>query len=192
LAIFSAAASSLSVALPPKPLRFSLIFGARAGGFSVDGTYCTKTNPTLNSQTRVSAVACQDNASGILYFNVDMPDSWDPSVALAMRLSSLNNNVTEGDVLALDISCMCRGDSDSIDDSWGSGAAADTTFTTSNDLEYSDSVASVTPGGSCAAGDSLFCRGVIDAGTTNITSVETKVSILSVRVEWTKTTETDA
>ena len=66
-----------------------------------------------------------------------------------------------------DITCMCRGAGETVNNTWGTEIAIDDAAVTgSNAVDHTTSAA-MTCNGTCAAGDTLFWRYQLDAtGTT--------------------------
>lgn len=155
----------------------------------VDGAQCTKTTLNIGSITvRTPAILCTDNAAGIIYFNTTVADSnfedaliWAPHVAVQFEVFSDQSS----GVLAFDVTCGCSGDGDQITANMGSAVAnADVTFTTASRRRtfmaatasgvsagqtYQSNV--VIAGGSCEHGDWLFCKAVVDATNTTVSSM---------------------
>lgn len=157
----------------------SFWFGA--GALSTDGTQCTDpAERTVNSGPKTWAVNCADNAGSILYGSVTMPDSYNGGT-VTFELVAENENATPSGNLDMDFSAMCRGDSDAVNSTWGTGVQALVGFDTQYDIEMA-TTAAVTPDGTCAAGDTLFWRAVMDA--TGTTSQVADLYIFGVKMEY--------
>ena len=111
-----------------------------------------------------------------------MSDGYDGGT-VTFELQALNTAADTG-VLDFDFSAMCRGDSDSVNSTWGTAQNASITFSTANDIEHA-TTAALTPNGTCAAGDTLFWRAVMD-DTATTTAVAT-AHIMAVKMEYTAT-----
>jgi hypothetical protein len=86
----------------------------------------------------------------------------------------LFHSTTESITFAGDFSAQCRGDSDPINNTWGTGVAADVAITTANDTER-QTTGDVTPDGTCAVGDLLIWRYVVDATNFSANAANAKV-----------------
>lgn len=156
----------------------SLFFGA--GTFSTDGTNCaTPVERTINSGPKLWTLNCGDAAGSIFYGNVTLPDAYNGG-AITFELAAENENATPSGVLDFDFSAMCRGSGDAINSTWGTAANAAITFTTQY-AEMHATTSSVTPNGTCAAGDTLYWRAVMDAAAT--TTQVADAYILGVKLE---------
>ncbi|MHC4073414.1 MAG: hypothetical protein ACYSW0_22725 [Planctomycetota bacterium] len=134
-----------------------------------DGTQCqTVSEQTINSGPHVGAIECADNAASALYFNVNSRSY--AGGTLTFTFSGVNSNATPTGIFDMDISCQCRGDSDAMDSTFGTVQNFSITFDTQNDLELASNGTAVTPNGTCAADDYLFCRAIMDdtATTTEV------------------------
>lgn len=143
---------------PAKP-RKSVYFPALA--LEVDGTNCVYAAALqLNSGPQVTPLRCADSASSVFEGNISMLGSgWDGG---PLRFSlHVHHGTTESIVFAGDWSAMCRGDSDGINNTWGTPVQGDVSIDTAHDLEQQMS-ADVTPNGTCAPGDHIFFRFVVD------------------------------
>ncbi len=136
-----------------------------AGALSVDGTNCA--NPaevTLNSGPKLFTIICADNSSSTIYGSFLSPQNWDASSLLFAQVivqTAADTNAINGD-----ISAQCRGAGETVSNTWGTSDAMDTSVTGSN---KNDKVFSggVVPAGTCAAGDMVYFKYVLDAtGTT--------------------------
>jgi hypothetical protein len=133
-----------------------------------DGRYCQPTSEqTINSGPHVAAIECADNAASAFYFNVNSRAY--TGGTLNFTLAGVNSNASPSGVLDFDFSCQCRGDSDAMNNTWGTVQNASITFDTQDDLELA-ATANLTPDGTCAADDYLFCRAIMDdtATTTEV------------------------
>jgi hypothetical protein len=138
-----------------------------------DGTQCgSVSEQTINSGPHVAGIKCADNAASAMYFNLH--DGTYGGGTVIFSFAAVNANATPTGVLDFDISCQCRGDSDAMNSTWGTVQNFSITFDTQNDLELA-STAAVTPEGSCAANDYLFCRAVMDDTSTTTEVADTVI-----------------
>src|SRR5688572_2647195 len=152
-----------------------------AGSLSVDGTNCTDPiERVINSGPKTWTIKCSDNASSVFYGSVTMPDSYSGGT-VAFLLVAENENAPPSGVIDFDVSAMCRSDSDTVDGTWGTAVSTAITFTTQYDVEQFWSAA-VTPNGTCAAGDTLFWRAVMDSAAT--TTQVANTYILGMKMEY--------
>lgn len=157
----------------------SFYFGS--GSLSTDGTQCADpAEVTINSGPKVWGISCTDNAGSIIYGSVGMPDSYNGGT-VTFELQAENENATPSGVLDFDFSAMCRGDGDTINSTWGTAANASITFANQYVLEHA-TTAAVTPNGTCAAGDTLFWRAVMD--DTSTTTQVASTYILGIKMEY--------
>lgn len=146
----------------------SIWFGA--GSLDGDGTNCPAlaTTVTINSGPKIPTFICADSSSSILYGAVKMPGDWDGGAIYISHVviqTAADTNAVNGDV-----SAQCRGAGVAVNSTWGTSQAIDFSVTGSNKNDYSQSAA-VTPNGTCAVGDMLYFRYVLDAtGTTTATA----------------------
>jgi hypothetical protein len=157
-----------NVGKPTKAIYFP------AGALSTDGTNCGEiTEQTLNSGPKVWAFSCADSNSSMFFGSVSMlRTGWDAGpVQFTLHLF---HSTTESITFAGDFSAQCRGDSDPINNTWGTGVAADVAITTANDTER-QTTGDVTPDGTCAVGDLLIWRYVVDATNFSANAANAKV-----------------
>lgn len=155
-----------------------------------DGTQCTlgTASVQINSGPRIADLQCADNAAGEIHFRYRMPQNWgggsDSTDDLVLSIESVNTAASPSGVLAFDVSYQCRGDSGSMNSTWSTAGALDTTYDTQNDNEFAE--LTLDPG-TCAAGDMVYGRLVVDATTTTVTTPETNVQIIGFRFGFTLT-----
>ena len=138
-----------------------------------DNTQCQPAiGATINSGPVVSAIECADNAASAFYG--DTLDEEYSGGTLVFTLQAVNENAAPSGALDFDFSCQCRGDSDAVNATWGTAANASITFNTQYDLEHGDTAA-VTCDGTCAAGDTVFWRAVMDDTATTTQVADTKI-----------------
>lgn len=152
-----------------------------AGSLSADSTNCLDpVERQINSGPKVWTIKCSDNAASIFYGSVTMPDAYTGGT-VAFALVAENESATPSGVLRFNFSAMCRSDSDTIDATWGTAQGASMTMTTQYDVEHLWQP-SLTPSGTCAAGDTLFWRAVMDDTTTTTQVANTYV--LGIKMEY--------
>lgn len=137
------------------------------GLLSTDGTQCS--NPaevTLNSGPKQFTISCAKNSAAVIYGNMRMPGAestdtlaWDGGT-VTFQLDVFHTT-TETITWAGDISAQCRATGEQPSGTWGTAVQADVSITTANNIA-SATTAAVTPTGTCAAGDVLWWRWVID------------------------------
>jgi hypothetical protein len=158
-----------------------------AGSMDVDAVQCTKSiTAAINSGPMIAAINCADNAAGIVYFELVMPDSWANSgiITVEAQAYTIDATVTGGadDTIGWDVSCMARGDGETINSTWGTAQNLDVTFVTQYVEEHVTS-ANITPD-DFEAGDTLYCRAVVDATTTDATTADMRLK--GFKVEFTR------
>ena len=152
-----------------------------AGAMSADGTQCADpAEVTLNSGPKQYTVSCTDNASSVVYGQTIMPDGWDAGTVVFEI--TVWHGTTESITYAGDFSAQCRGDSETVSSTWGTVQSADVSITTANDIEM-ETTSALTPAGTCAAGDHLWWRWVMDAVASDANAANT--DILGVKMEYT-------
>jgi hypothetical protein len=115
-----------------------------------------------------------------------MPDGWDGGT-VTFELT-LFHGTTESITFAGDFSAQCHAAGEVLDSSWGTAAAADVSITTANQ-QVNATTAAVTPTGTCAAGDLLAWRYVVDAANFSANAANSKV--LGVKMEYTRSLLSD-
>lgn len=152
-------------ALLAMPIESSVYYDP--GILSTDATQCT--NPaevTLNSGPKQFTISCAKNSAAVIYGHMRMPGAessdvlaWDGGT-VTFQLDVFHAT-TETITWAGDISAQCRATGEQPSGTWGTAVSADVSITTANDIA-SATTAAVTPTGTCAAGDVLWWRWVID------------------------------
>lgn len=151
-----------------------------AGALSTDGTNCAApADATLNSGPVVATFSCADSTSSVFYGQAVMPDSWDAGT-VTFELT-VWHGTTETITFAGDFSAQCRGDGEVPSSTWGTVQAADVAITTTNRIEQ-QTTAALTAAGTCAAGDALFWRYVVDA--TNFSANAANAKVIGVKMEY--------
>jgi len=110
-----------------------------------------------------------------------MSDEWNAGTFI-VELEAVNENATPSGVLDFDIACSCRGDSDTVNATYGTPQNASITFTTQYDVEHA-TTAEITCDGTCAVGDTVFFKATMDAASTTTASIS-DTYILGVKVGW--------
>lgn len=155
-----------------------------AGAMEVDGTNCTfSTAGVVNSGPFVRPINCTDNAASIVYFGLVMPDSWDAgTITVEAQAYTIDASVTGGadDTIGWDVSCLARGDGETINSTWGTAIGIDVTFATQFVEEHVASAAITA--NDPEAGDTLYCRAVIDTTATDATTADMR--LLGFKVEY--------
>jgi hypothetical protein len=152
-----------------------------AAGISSDGTNCADpVEVTLNSGPKQYTISCADNAASIIYGHVAMPDSYDGGTVVFKII--VFHGTTETITFAGDFSAQCRADAETVSSTWGTAQSADVAITTANLIEM-QSTSAVQPANSCAAGDMMWWRWVMDAATSDANAANT--DILGVTMEYT-------
>lgn len=136
-----------------------------AGGLSTDGTQCVAPSEvTINSGPKLFTIICADNNSSTIYGSFQAPLNWDAGTLIFEQVviqTAADTNAINGDV-----SAQCRGGAETVSNTWGTAIAMDASVTGSNANNAITSGA-VTPAGTCAAGDMVYFKYVVDAtGTT--------------------------
>jgi hypothetical protein len=151
---------------------------------STDATQCA--NPaevTINSGPKVWSITCTDNAGSIIYGSLTTPDGYDPTFDLVIKLIAVNTNATPSGVLDFDFVARCSGDSDIIDNNWGSAKSVSISFASEPQNEAQiGTQTELAPSGSCAAGDILFWKATMDDTATTTEVADTR--ILGVKLEY--------
>jgi hypothetical protein len=141
-----------------------------AAAWEVDGTYCVKSRQQVNSGPYKRVVTCADNGDGRIDFSIErMPKEWKNDAAtIDIVFTAIEDAlVADHDTVAFDLYCQCRGDGDTLNDTWGTKYDLSITMDTADavqvvvadDVDVSD--------GACADLDEFNCKLIVDtAGTT--------------------------
>jgi hypothetical protein len=160
-------------------IDFASAYGQRisfpwdAGGVNTDGTNCAEpSEEPVNSGPKIWNFGCAN--SGVFYGKFRLRSAIDASATLtftlAVRTIGTTSTVFDGDV-----SMSCRGADDTINNTWGTGVACNITTGTSANLIKECTASAITPNGTCAAGDWIFWRYVIDNANNTATASTAKV-----------------
>lgn len=151
------------------------------GGLNVDGTNCTKSEQTINSGPKMTVVNCADAATSVFYGHVKLV-RYVAGTNVVFRIRAVNTAADSG-VLDFDFQAQCRGDGDSINNTWGTANNVAITFSgTANVMEEAASAVH-TPNGTCAASDEFFWKATMDDVATT-TAVATAY-ILGIEMRFT-------
>lgn len=166
-----------------------------AGGLSVSGACATPAEATpVSSGPKQYMTSCGDTAGGTIYGGLTMPDGWDGGT-VTFEIAMIDINATPADIIAFDVSAMCRRDNDAVSSTYGTAVAADVNITAGsyaqNDIIHANTATPVTPNGTCAGGAMLFWKIVMDEGTTtttqtNATLASSDIKIFGVKMEYTQ------
>ena len=138
----------------------------------VDGTNCTAaTSEVVNGSEKIKNFSCQDG--GKFTGQLVLPLSYSDNGALSFRLK-FRTLGTSSVTAAYDVSAWCRGANDPIDSTYSTVVSCDvTTGTTANLIKECN--VNFTPNGTCAGGDLLSWRAVIDDATNGATAAHGKI-----------------
>lgn len=155
-----------------------------AKDISADGTQCAQAAlATINSGPALHTIICADNDASTMYGQLKMPDNWDAGTVTFQLMyvqTAADTNVLNGDVTA-----MCRGTGETIDNTWGTEIAMDDAAVTGSSGVDNIVSAAVTPNGTCVAGDFLIWRWQMDA--TGTTTAVATLHFLGMKMEYTVT-----
>jgi hypothetical protein len=141
----------------------------KATALEPDGTNCTAhAAVTINNGPKEQLFKCTDNNASIFYGSLSMLGStWDGGpVRFTLHIF---HSTTETITYAGDFSAQCKAPGETVDNTWGTAIAADVAITTANRIPRATTT-DVTPVGTCAAGDNLFFRYVVDAANFSTNS----------------------
>ena len=161
----------------------SIWFGAAS--LSVDGTNCaTPAEATpVASGAKLYTIICADNDSSRMYGSVIMPDGWDGGTLTFEAL--VVQTAADTNVIEYQVAAQCKGDTESLvaTSSYGTEVVWSDTMSGSGKANFSTS-GSVTPSGTCAAGD--FLAFYVDIGATTTTTSMATVHIIGFKVEYSR------
>lgn len=143
-----------------------------AGAMIADGTNCA--DPAATAGYYI--ISCADGGSFV--GSVVLPDSFDATADVNFEISA--SDATGSVTLAGDFGYQCFGNDDAMDATYETGAAADVTLTTANDL-YNTTTTGIDVDTECDAGDLLRWRYLIDDATNTCTAC----AVLGVKMEGT-------
>jgi hypothetical protein len=139
-----------------------------------DGVQCAAAADTaLNSGPTAGAIICADNDASIIYWDMAMPDNWDAS-SIVVRVQLVSDNAdpdADGDIDA-DLTALCRGNDEAIDNTWASEVAFDTDFDGLAQWDQISDTATITPNGTLNSGDHCYFRYAVDAAGTDATMTD--------------------
>jgi hypothetical protein len=116
-----------------------------------------------------------------------MPDSWDGGTVTMM--GQFIQTAADTSNMNSDIAFSCRGDGDTINNTWGTEVAMDTAMGGSNKLD-TVTTAAATPNGTCTGGSkTLQFRWQLDA--TGTTTAVATLHVVGFKLEYTKASRSD-
>jgi len=145
----------------------------------------------LGSGPEMFTIICTDSDTAAIHGSVVMPDGYDGGT-VTIEMTVVNDNATPASDFDIDFAIQCRGNSDILDNTYGTEVAADVDFDASGTCGGSACVtnevaavttAAITGNGTCAAGDMLIWRGQVDA--TGTTATVADVHVIGVKMEYT-------
>jgi hypothetical protein len=159
--------------------------------WSSDGTNCSDpAEETINSGPKKFTITCTDSDSSVITADARLRGCYTGGTfVVTMEVVSLN--ATPSGDYDIDIAAMCRGNSDVIDNTYGTEIAADVDFDAAGTcggsacVQYESAMvttAAITGNGTCANGDQLYLKGSLDA--TGTTATVADVRILGFTVEY--------
>ena len=153
-----------------------------AGGMIASGTCTDAAEATINSGPIVHSIICTDANTSVIDGHVVMPDGWNAGT-VTFEMEYIQSAADTADFLG-DIKAMCRGATETVNNTWGDTVAMDDAGVTgSNAVDHLTSGA-VTANGTCAAGDTLYWKWTWsdDSDTAPAT-----LNITGMKMEFTKT-----
>jgi hypothetical protein len=155
-----------------------------AGALSVDGTQCSvPVERVINSGPKVWTVQCADSNGAIIYGSSPLPDGYNGST-FQFQLTAENENATPSGNMDMDFSCMCRGNGNEINSTWGTAQNAVISWSSYAQYEEAqDLTTAVTCDGPCLGSDTLYWRGVLDEPSTT-TAQMGSIYFLHVLIEY--------
>jgi len=149
-----------------------------AGGVEVDGTNCQKSTAAVNSSESLKAMICQDGGKFVGQFKLPLAYRDGTDLTFYMELVTVG---TSSVTSAFDVSAWCRGVGDTVDSTYGTAGNCDITTGTSASVIRSCNV-TITPNGSCVAGDTVSWRAVVDDANSGLT--QSNGRILHGTINW--------
>lgn len=143
---------------------------------------------TTTNQVMYSTKDCDGATQEGMQFMVGMPKSSDEG-SLTFRVDWTASSGS-GDVIWL-LSCLARSNDDAIDTAFGTEVSVTDTVLTTGDVHQSPETGSVTPGGTWAEGDNLWCRLQRDADAAGDTLNAVDARVIGVRALYTTNAMTD-
>lgn len=174
--VFTIDANAITAA---KISTFTAYMNWQAGAFVTDGTNCT--GPTasviVTSSAKQYSVVCNDG--GTFYGTGSLPPDIDDTADVTFSIFIIRH--TGSTALAGDFSYQCYSDDAAVGSTWNTGASADKTLTTADDL-YISTTSGIDIETPCAAGDFFNWRYVIDDANHNASAA----NIVNVRMSYVK------
>lgn len=166
-------------------LRDALAVVIPAGAAEVDGVQCIFPTAGVLDTGRpfIRAITCAENAAGTIYF--DFPaNALGAFATFTVTLYGLTVDATvsggNDDTIGFDVSCQSRGDGDTLGATWGSTQDLDITFVTQY-VEENVTSSAITPNGVVVAGDTIYCRAVVNISRTDTTTTDFRLTRLRVQ-----------
>lgn len=148
---------------------------------ATDGTQCADpAYASIGTLGRRATIKCADNNGSTIYASGKLPDSW-AGDTITFFIEYIQTAADTGPLHA-DVSAVCRGPGE--ENAYGSEAAIDDAGVTGSEA-IDRSSAAVTPGGTCAAGDTIEFQYQLDA--TGTTTDVTTLHFMRAWVEYTVT-----
>ena len=190
--------TSQALAVHPQGLASSTVVRSiyiPAGNFDVNGSCALGAAAVLlTSGPKTVSITCTDSTSDSIETLWTMPDGWNAGT-FTVELNAFNVG-TNASTLIYEISWIakCVGSTEAPG-TWAAvnhstDVATSLSLTTTDNLIYHATSAALTPVGGCAAGDTVFLKGEIDATATTMTPM-TDLKILGVKVEYTRSRGND-
>ena len=154
-----------------------------ANDVSVDGAQCSDVaQESTIAGPELFVIVCADNDGGLIGGQVVMPDSWDAGT-VTFEYTSIQTGA-ETLVVDGDMEVQCRGEGETIVDTWSSEVAMlDAAQVGSSGTDTIQTASAITPDGTCAAGDLLIWQYSVDA--TGTTATVTTNNFIGFKMEYT-------
>jgi hypothetical protein len=158
----------------------------RGGSLITDGTQCViPALHTINGGPKVYVVNCTKNAAAALYGDVTLPENYTGG-ALTFEMEVVHENTAPDNAYSFNVSCQCRRHNDVISNTWSATPRAMTATFSSGD-QFKEKHAATSPGvtcaGTCAPGNAVYWRAVMDTAATT-TTTWSDVYILGIRMDY--------
>jgi hypothetical protein len=164
-----------------------------AGSMDVEGTCALGTAAVLvTTGPKLATITCADSNTDGIDLDVVMPDGWNASTITVELAGFYGGTPTAGQIFAMNWSGQCVRSGDPVA-AWtvtsgatatsGSNVATNLTMVATANLEYQTTSAALTLGGTCAAGAHVYLHGLVNATTTNLTTIA-NLKILGVKLEY--------
>ena len=174
-----------------------------ASGMSADATDCTDPSEvTINSGPKVYTLACpmaSSETDGFIYGQPwIIPDGFDQTADVTFELTAYLTTDGGAGTWHGEVAIQCQSEGEIVDSTWGTGIGLDLTPAAAdvvNDViqDTSAAVDTDTTGEDCDPGDTLFWRwkscdtdATPSSGCTSSAGFENDMSILGMKMEWTR------